>query len=299
MIADDFTLFAGARYDKHNYTDWFFSPRLSLVYGYSDNQTWKFLYNKSVKRAGEFDLRNAYLDGGRALEETLESVEFSYTHTQGEAFTYQASVFAQEIEFWSFSSPVIDQSAELLIKGFNQPVGIVSVWGGEFEMSYKLDAHNLSLSHSYSKLIDIKMPNDSQYITAQAYGYGDDLNTWSNHISKVFYRWQFQPTWMFTTSVRIYWGFQGAEDWADYNNDGSVGNQARYGYDEKGKAYLGNYYVNIGLHKTLSEKMDISFNAYNVLGWVDKDYNKRNYIKRSSDYRSEAAAIALNLSYRF
>ena len=45
--------------------------------------------------------------------------------------------------------------------------------------------------------------------------------------------------------------------------------------------------------------MDISFNAYNVLSWINKDYNKRNYIKRSSDYRVEAAAVALNLSYRF
>ena len=166
-------------------------------------------------------------------------------------------------------------------------------------MDHKLDSHNLSLSHSYSKLIDIKKPNDSQYITAHAYGYGDDLNTWSNHISKLFYRWQFQPSWMFTTSVRIYWGFQGGEDWADYNNNDPDGDQPRYGYDDKGQAFSGNYYVNIGLHKTLSEKMHISFNAYNVLGWIDKDYNKRNYIKRSSDYRPEAAAVALNLSYRF
>jgi len=299
MIADDWTLFAGARYDKHDYTDWFFSPRLSLIYAYSDHQTGKILYNKSVKTAGEFDLRSAHINDDRALEETLESVEFSYTHTQAEALTYQATVFAQEIEFWSVSSPVRDPSTDLVVTGVNQPVGVVSLWGGEFEFGYEQGEHKLSLSHSYSKLIDIKQSNDSQYITAHAYGYGDDLNTWSNHISKIFYRWQFLPSWMFTTSVRMYWGFQGAEDWANYNNNESDGDQPRYGYDDKGKAFSGNYYINAGLHKTLSKKLDISFNAYNVLGWVDKDYNKRNYIKRSSDYRPEAAAVALNLSYRF
>jgi outer membrane receptor protein involved in Fe transport len=298
-ISDDLTLFSGARYDKHDYTDWFFSPRLSLIYGFSDNHIGKVLYNKSVKTAGEFDLRSAYLDGARASEESLESVEFSYTHIQQQGLTYQATVFAQEIEFWSVSSPVLDPSTDLVVTGVNQPVGTVSLWGGEFEIGYEQDDHKLSLNHSYSKLIDIKQPNDSQYITAHAYGYGDDLNTWSNHISKLFYRWQFKPTWRFTTSVRIYWGFQGAEDYADYNNESPDGNPTRFGYDEKGEAFSGNYYVNLGIHKAFSETMDLSFNAYNVLGWIDKDYNKRNYLKRFSDYRPEAAAVALNLSYRF
>jgi len=299
MMNDDWTLFAGARYDKHDYTDYFFSPRLSLIYESSKDQTWKFLYNKSVKTAGEFDLRTAFIDGGQAVEETLESVEFAHTYTPHEALTYQTTVFAQEVEFWSFSIPSSGQGTDQVVQGRNQPVGVLSLWGGEFEFSYEQSGHKLSLSHSYSKLLDIKQSNDSQYITAQAYGYGDDLNTWSSHISKLFYRWAFDPTWMFTASARIYWGFQGAEDWADYNNEDPSGDQPRYGYDDKGSAYSGNYYVNAGLHKAISDKMDVSFNAYNVLGWVDKDYNKRNYIKRSSDYRSEAAAVAVNLSYRF
>ncbi|WP_435690162.1 TonB-dependent receptor plug domain-containing protein [Paraglaciecola sp.] len=298
-INNDWTLFTGARYDKHDYTDWFFSPRTSLVFTQSDSQIWKLLYNKSIKTAGEFDLRSAYLEGGRASEESLESIELTYSHTLHDGLNYQLAVFAQEIDFWSFSSPRIDESSGELIKGFNQPVGIVSMWGGELEVSYEKDTHKLSLSHSYTKLIDIKQSNNSQYISAKAYGFGNDLNTWSNHISKLFYRWQFQPTWRFTASARIYWGFQGAEDWADYNNSRNQNNQARFGYDQKGEAFSGNYFVNLGVHKTLSDKLDISLNAYNVMGWIDKDYNKRNYIKRSSDYRPEAASVAIQLSYKF
>ena len=45
--------------------------------------------------------------------------------------------------------------------------------------------------------------------------------------------------------------------------------------------------------------MTIRLNAYNILGWFDKDYNKRSYIKRFSDYRSEAASLAVEVSYRF
>lgn len=298
-VDDDLTLFAGARFDKHDYTDYFFSPRLSLIYSQSEQQTWKVLYNKSVKTAGEFDLRTAFLDGGQASEETLESVEFAYTYTPSQALSYQVNVFAQEVEFWSFSIPTGSSGTDQMVQGRNQPVGILSLWGGEFEFGYEQGEHKLSLSHSYSKLLDIEQSNDSQYITAQAYGYGDDLNTWSSHISKLFYRWAFEPSWMFTASMRLYWGFKGAEDWADYNNNDPEGDQPRYGYDEKGDAFSGNYYVNMGLHKAISEKMDVSLNAYNVLGLIDKDYNKRNYIKRSSDYRSEATAVALNLNYRF
>jgi hypothetical protein len=32
---------------------------------------------------------------------------------------------------------------------------------------------------------------------------------------------------------------------------------------------------------------------YNVLGWIDEDLNKRNYLNRLSEYRAEAAALAL------
>ncbi len=297
QMASAWTVFAGARYDKHDYTDWFFSPRLSLIYAHSDDQIWKTLYNKSVKTAGEFDLRRAHVDGGQAVEESLESLEVTYSNTQLEQFTYKAALFVQEVEFWSFSGVVFDDDGVKLSDGFNQPVGIVSMWGGEFELVYENDGHKLLLNHSYSKLIDIKDANSSQYITAKAYGYGDDLNTWSNHISKIFYTWQMLSTWSFTASARVYWGFQGGEDWGDYNN--AEGDGPRYGYEEKGEAFSGNYFVNLGLHKAVSNQLDIRFNAYNALGWIDKDYNKRNYIKRSSDYRVEAASVALDVSYRF
>ena len=180
--------------------------------------------------------------------------------------------------------------------GSNEPVGTFSVWGGELEVSYEKNDHLLSLSHSYTKLIDMGNADDNQYTTAESYGYGNDLNTWSNHISKIFYRWQINSKWRYTASARIYWAFPGAQDYSDYHE--AEGDAARFGYDDD-TAFGGSYFVNTGLHYQATEKLTLRLNAYNILGWIDKDYNKRSYIKRFADYRSEAASVALELSYKF
>jgi len=170
------------------------------------------------------------------------------------------------------------------------------VWGSEFEMTYEKGPHLISLSHSFTKLIDIAKADGNQYIAAEAYGYGNDLNTWSNHISKLSYRWQLNNNWRFSASARIYWGFPGAKDYGDYHN--AEGDAARLGYEDD-SAFKGSYFINAGLHYKFSDNCNIRLNAYNILGWIDKDYNKRSYIKRFSDYRSEAASVALELSYKF
>ncbi|MCH2207765.1 MAG: TonB-dependent receptor [Lentisphaerales bacterium] len=102
--------------------------------------------------------------------------------------------------------------------------------------------------------------------------------------------------WRFTASARIYWGFPGAEDYSDYHNE--EGDAARFGYEDN-DAFSGSYFVNTGLHYQVSENLTLRLNAYNILGRIDIDYNKRSYIKRFADYQPEAASVGLELSYKF
>ena len=65
------------------------------------------------------------------------------------------------------------------------------------------------------------------------------------------------------------------------------------------RAFDESVFLNLGLEYRPTDKMTARLDFYNILGWADKDYNKRNYVLRLSEYRSEAASIGVSLEYRF
>ena len=60
-----------------------------------------------------------------------------------------------------------------------------------------------------------------------------------------------------------------------------------------------NAYLNLGLERKICNYGAIRLDMFNVLGWIDKDVNKRNYLVRVGAYRSEAAALALSARFEF
>ena len=287
QVQEKWTVFAGLRLDKHDYTDWFASPRAALVYAPNQDHIIKVIANESIKRASEIDMRVAHLDGEKAVEEKNTSIELIYETLNWERFNFATSIFHQDVEFWSFNNEQ------------NTPVGTIGIMGAEFTATYVNDAHRLRMNHSYTKLASARDTSENQYISAKPFGYGDDLNSWSNHLTKLIYT-HTRDTWLFSSSLRVYWGFDGAKDYGDYNNEvASDADQQRFGYDDDGEAYKGNYYLNAGLQKNVSEKLKVQLNAYNLMGLKDKKYSKRNYVKRFGDYRTEATALALDITYKY
>ncbi len=57
--------------------------------------------------------------------------------------------------------------------------------------------------------------------------------------------------------------------------------------------------MNIDMRIQGLEYLTIRLDLYNALGWFDKDLNKRNYVLRLSEYRSEAAAVGLTIRTSF
>jgi hypothetical protein len=155
------------------------------------------------------------------------------------------------------------------------------------------------MSHSYTKLIDGSLvdPTLIQGISAAPYGFGSDFANWSNHLTKIALARDIDACTNVSASLRVYWGFPGARDLAAYNEtlptpSGSIA-QADPGYD---KAFEANAYLDAGYQKRLSDHLIGRIDLYNVLGWIDLDLNKRNFINRVSDYRPEAAAIGVSLT---
>ena len=65
------------------------------------------------------------------------------------------------------------------------------------------------------------------------------------------------------------------------------------------RAFRGSYFLDFGVQRKLCcDQGILRLDLYNVLGWIDKDLNKRNVLRRAY-YRSEAAALALSLRWEF
>ncbi|MHC4216217.1 MAG: TonB-dependent receptor domain-containing protein, partial [Planctomycetota bacterium] len=183
--------------------------------------------------------------------------------------------------------------------------GDIKLWGAELEGVYKTEKVTVRFSHGYTKLINYWIPDMTEQVpySAEPYGYGNDLASWSNHISKLYTRYKIDPKWSLDGSLRLYWGFPGAEDWSDYNNSliESTGEAESYTLADPGysKAWRPSVFVNLGLEYNPTKNLTIRLDANNILGWIDKDLNKRNFHLRMSEYRSEAPAIGFTLRYTF
>ena len=60
----------------------------------------------------------------------------------------------------------------------------------------------------------------------------------------------------------------------------------------------GSYFLDLGLQYKPSEDIIIGIVGYNLLGILDKDLNKRNYIN-DPDYRSYSPAVGISVEYKF
>lgn len=292
-LLDPLTVILAGRLDDHTYSRLLFSPRISTIYDASDIDAIKFNIGQSVRKQGDEELRFQYTaNGSIADSEVLKNIELRWERRPTEHFNCGASVFYQHHDVVGFSGTV---SRSLLLGTFQS-------WGWELEGNYEWESNYLSISQGYVKLLDGSLvdPTLIQGISAAPYGFGNDFANWSPYLTKVAWARDVDECTNISSSLRVYWAFPGARDLAHYNEtlatpSGSIA-QADPGYD---KAFNANVYLDMGYQRKLSDHLAWRLDLYNVLGWIDIDLNKRNYINRVSDYRSEAAAVGISATATF
>lgn len=291
-IDERWTTFASARLDKHVYTPWMFSPRLAVAYAPSAEDTYKLIVGRAARRNGDGELRQEHVQtGGEGTIETLNSLELRFERQDSESLRYGVSVYVEENEAIGFDAGANHSTA----------VGVFELWGLEAELAYRSEKTGLSLSHGYTKLHDASLatPTTIQAVSVKPYGFGDDLANWANHITKLAWTRELDESWSASSSLRVYWGYPGAEDLAAWN--GSLDAPTSFaladpGYDE---AFGASVYWNAGLEFRPTERLTLRADAYNILGWFDETLNKRGYYFRGSEYSVEAASMALSAKLEF
>ena len=307
-LTPDSSLLIGARFDAHRYTDLLFSPRIAFIQNITPIDTLKLMGSISHRRASESNLRQSINRDKDVENEQIQTAEVMYSRVISTHILFEANIFYNEVELLSWNNSAPPQSGNA--PGAIENIGIYTNAGGELNLTYHNGNNYWSIAQAYTKLLDFDMTEAGigQDFSAYPYGKGKYVTAWSDWQTKFTYRKVITDNISIDTSLRIFWKFQGAEDWAEYNNEQAMLAEdpnvqenyqklsAKTGYDKMSGSSA---YWNIGYNQNVSDALLLRIDLHNVLGWFDEDLNKRNVLKRTADYRILAPAVNLTLAYEF
>jgi outer membrane receptor protein involved in Fe transport len=208
-----------ARLDKHSYTNAMFSPRGALIYELETDHYLKLIGQRSVRMNTQEELYMNHVLGEDNDPEELTTVEGIYSGRLTERLSFQSSLFYNwnDVIAWDWAQRRAT------------PVGKLQTAGVELEAGYHGDSFNVGINHAFTKQIDWDLDDDllvsgisySDYYQDAGSGViitsnGNDLNNWSNNVTKLFANWQLLGGKLtLHGDMRVLWGFEGAEDGLD------------------------------------------------------------------------------------
>ncbi len=290
-ISNKWTSFLGGRLDKGRYSENLFSPRLAVVYAANNADTWKFIANRAVRFPPELVARLDALKGSNTTkEEVLDSLEISFDSVLNQNLSYNLSAYYQELD-------AIDS-----LGGLQANVGKFDTYGFTLSTTYEQDNLTFLFSHSIVELIDAedKPGIDPSNFSAAGQGYGNDLNAWANHNTKMNVIYSLSETFAINSSLNILWDYPGSQDLGEYNsfvrdtraNPASIVIDS--GYTE---AFEHNIEWSIGAAYQWNKATALRFDAYNIVSLFDDEHNRyqdRNY----GTYRVKPFSVLLSLTYK-
>ena len=283
-ISEQWTTFAGGRLDRHDFTEDMPSWRGVIVYTPTEKDTVKLIASESMRTntAAEMVMDDILFDKESQTEE-LMAYELRYERQHTAKVFFAGSAFYHDHD-------VVDHVGD---GAGTVPVGNVTSWGLEGELSFRGERLRLDLSHSYTKMLDMDLqPNIAQtFVSAEPFGFGDDFAHWHNHSTKLFSQYRFDDHWAVNGGIQKFWGVPGGEDYAEFRSS--------RGSD---RAFTTNVYLNLGLQYQVDEATTFRIDGHNLLGLVDDELNIRRIgFSRSfpAQYRTQPAALSLSLTHRF
>jgi iron complex outermembrane receptor protein len=294
-IDRQWTAFLSLRTDKNTFSNWLLSPRGTLVYMPTKNDTFKVLAGQAVRRADDEDLWGEWARTGTfAKPETLTTYELSYDRNLTDQTKLGANGFYENYNAIGWSPSELSDI----------PLGNFQIAGGELVLTYNTRSTRVTLSEGVSTLIHASVPPGSppasQGITSSPYGFGNELAAWAPSITKLAIIQDIGKRWTVSTSVVYYSGFPGAKDYAEY--DATLAKPpsgvplSDPGYNTP---YGPNLYWNLGLEYRPTQQLTIRLDGYNIIALFDPTLSKRNYILRESEFSVQPASVALMLRYQF
>ncbi len=293
-ISDQFTTFLGSRFDWHDFTPRMWSPRAVLIYTPNEKDTVKASYTRSVRAPQAAEMYKEWRDNGeRSSPERIFVWELRYERQHSDHWWLAGSLFRNDLDVVGAASGVAQ-------------VGNLITWGFEAEIMYKTDKTRFSVSHALTKQYDFDDTGASSFppsVSERDKGYGNDLAAWSNHSTKFNLRQKLTDKLTFDSSLRIYWGFPGQEEYANWVKNTKWPGWGNWCYDAEHDDTFGpTAFLNLGLEYKPSENLSVRVDGYNLLGIFDIDLNRRFMVWDNlypADSRTSAPALGVSLKYKF
>ncbi|MDD5134718.1 MAG: TonB-dependent receptor, partial [Phycisphaerae bacterium] len=302
-MSDTWTMFLGGRYDWHNYLpDHMFSPRAALVWTPNEKDTIKMMWTKSNRVGNDSTLREGYLlnqadssVSDHTDVETIETYELRYERQHTKRLWLASSLFYNIHNPVGWSGSTTTKEAIL---------GEMRSIGFELEAAYHTDRLRVIFSHGYTKLVGYSQGKTVQWtaLTAAGQEYGMDFAGWDNHVSKLRVEYDLTEKWSVDGSLQVLWGSPGKSDFVDWRRE-VLGLQDDH-------IYRGGIFLNLGLQCKANENLLVRFDAYNVLGFIDKDYNAYKVLSdgdtaanggtlQQQEYITASPAFGVSATYKF
>jgi outer membrane receptor protein involved in Fe transport len=294
-ILPKITLFLSGRADKDRFTEWLFSPRGAIAWTPDNKDTLKFVASQSLRTNTEEFMYAQWLTSHTySSPEDMRSYELRYERQQTRNLSFAASVYYDHLGAIGYNNTLHEE----------ENLGKYQTAGFELEATYRTANDTITLSHGYTKLIgESFIPNSGTFITSAPFGYGYDLDNWSNNVTKLTVHHTFSRQFSADANLQVMWGYSGSQDFQNYKNTlpfygvGGVTDTVP-GYDQP---YGTSAFLSLGVEYNINDHATLRFDAYNVLGWIDKTLNKDNVLGSiwTGQYRVIAPAYALTFRYSF
>lgn len=277
QATDRSTVFVGGRIDDHSNVERLMkSPRLAWIFRPNDSRTFKWVVNNSIRRSDELSLEIF-----KASDvEDIEYLDFIYHEQINASLSSQLSFFYAKHNLINFDSA----SNETI------PIGQTEFTGFDWELSYQAGDWRTLFSVSYVDLLDLELvdPTIRNSISAEPQGFGDDFAEAPSWTLKLHSQYWLDDRWNLNGSIVSDLGVDGRRDMFEGFREREVSS----------KIDDGALRLNLGAIYQYHDQLKIKFNAHNVLGWLDKDYNNR-FIRGLSDYRPDVASLSVGLTYEY
>ncbi|NRB42970.1 MAG: TonB-dependent receptor plug domain-containing protein [Pseudomonadales bacterium] len=269
QLRDNLIFHSGLRVDDSSNLQALNSSRLAMVYKPTNHDHVKLIYNRSLRIPVEQVLRKSELDQlDSAAIEKIDFYELRWEQQHRDDLWFALSSYYGDRDVTGGSS--LSRTTEVLAN--------ITYYGIEFELIWQLPDFRFSFAHSFTQLLDSELANPaltSQAVTASVYGYGNDLANWSNHQSTLNMRYEFNAQTLMTASLMALWGYPGGQDLAEYNNDVLNNSLTLPIYSTEERAFEKSIFMNLGLQHNFDEQYTLRLDLFNILGWIDKYYNKQ------------------------
>lgn len=297
QLPDQWQLLAGLRGENHTYVGTTWSPRLSLGHPVGDNGHLSLTLERAQRANFEDELYASSLGtvSSDKQVETIDNLELLY-RLQSESFgSFEANLYASTLETIGISGTLAGGGSVS-----SRPVGTQRNHGLDLSWRGRALGAQWSASHSWVVLDSFTLgPGIAEtQVTAAPNGYGNSLNGYASHQTKLSVQgnWSAHTAWWL--GYIYYHDFAGTQDRQRMLDDRRVASGlAPTVAPGRNESAGPNHYLHAGLSWRLDPSTTVDLHGFNLLGLLDRDYNKRNYLNNVSQYRLLAPSLAVSLRW--